>query len=75
MTIAVTPRAARCNGVKGNTYGEGKWYGINDSWLKIHDEMDIPQDYRNLLRVKENRALWILAGLRQSMCIGCGEGK
>ena len=32
MTIAVTPRAARCNGVKGNTYGEGKWYGINDSW-------------------------------------------
>lgn len=23
MTIAVTPRAARYNGVKGNTYGEG----------------------------------------------------
>ncbi len=28
MTIAVTPRAARCNGVKGNTYGEG---------LNVHD--------------------------------------
>ena len=28
MTIAVTPRAARCNGVKGITYGEG---------LNVHD--------------------------------------
>lgn len=28
MSIAVTPRAARCNGVKGNTYGEG---------LNVHD--------------------------------------
>lgn len=28
MTIAVTPRAARCNGVKGITDGEG---------LNVHD--------------------------------------
>ena len=33
MTIAVTPRAARYNGVKGNTYGEG--VNVHDSWLMV----------------------------------------
>ena len=35
MTIAVTPRAARCNGVKGITYGEG--LNVHDSWLRVND--------------------------------------
>lgn len=38
MTIAVTPRAARCNGVKGNTYGEG--LNVHDSRLRVYDSQD-----------------------------------
>lgn len=38
MAIAVTPRAARCNGVKGITYGEG--LNVHGSRLRVYDSQD-----------------------------------